>query len=159
MSDHHDAHVMAFKAMARRARWRRLKEAQRSRNRTPQPELPPPAVVDRILQERDRRSRGFGAYPPNGGGAHNSGWGSHAFHCDVWAARAVLEQQLLGKRVSDGMIAAWMSANGLRHGYAESSLRTMIWRARKAISQLETAPRRSTGKPLWAPFPSTSDPE
>lgn len=140
----------------RRARWLRNKRTERARLKKPPPATLGPAVIEQIIAERNRRAADTRHPWQMHFGAHNHGWGTHDFHCDVWAARTILELMHEKSKISDGRIANWMAENGKTNGYAHggrsSSLRTMVGRARKAIEILETAHNRRTGGPTWLPF-------
>lgn len=140
----------------RRLRWKRNKAAERARKRKLAPAPLESAIIEQIMRERDRRAAAPSTPAAMHFGAHNHGWGTHAFHCDVWAARTVLWAQHGHRKISDGMIARWMAENDLSHGYTHgersSSLRTMVGRARKAIEILETHITRRRPSPCWAPF-------
>lgn len=140
----------------RRARWQRNKMAERARLRKPLPTSLNQCVIDQIFAERDRRIFDYPGYTRISFGAHRSGWGTHEFHCDVWAARTALELLLKHRKISDGLIANWMAERGLAHGYAHagrsSSLRTMVGRARKAIAIREAANTFMGREPVWPIF-------
>lgn len=146
----------------RRERWLRNKRAERARLKKPSPAPLSPAIIEQITSERDRRNADI-RYPWQMlFGAHNHGWGTYEFHCDVWATRTILELMHGKPKISDGLIANWLAENERTYGYAHgsrtSSLRTMVGRARKAIEILETAHNRRTGGPTWMPFKALTDP-
>lgn len=132
----------------RRAQWRQSKRAERARKASkPSPPVDP-VTIERIWREKARREQHYPSFLWN-----NPLWlggrGTYLFQCDVWAVRTLLEQQHPLRNITAGQIARWMQANQLSHGYKAESLRTMVWRAQKAIAVLETTPSRSGDGSLW----------
>lgn len=157
MTDRKEGSDEGLQLEKRRARWRRNKRDERAR-KAPLPRDPLPAeVVERIWAERDRRfaKRMWIVYyyhPYNRGGR-----GTFEFQCDVWAARTELTYQLGLVTVSSGKIARLLRERGLTHGYADRSLKTMIWRALRAIDDLEMVVHglgrpEQIFEPRWPPF-------
>ena len=138
----------------RRARWRRNKRAERSRNAKPLAALSDKRVEAEIWKECAARKERYPQYFSNVYDWRNGrGRGSFEFQCDVWAVRTLLEHTYDDRRsISDGKIARWMIQNDLSHGYKEGSLRTMVWRARQAIAIMETTPLFGASEPFWPPF-------
>lgn len=120
----------------KRARWRRNKRAERERRRPLPPSELPVEVLSAIEEESSLRLR-KGKPPDLQFNITDHGWGSHAFHCDVWSVRTRLRAQRPGARITAGTVARWMAENGLSYGYKASSLRTMVYRAFNAISAME----------------------
>lgn len=143
----------------RRARWKRNKRDERQRKKPKPPAPPSKQLIEQIWSERDRRHNEgvrLHFYHPY----HRGGRGTFAFQCDVWAVRTLLTHQLRLVTVSSGKIAAWMKANGFTHGYSDRSLRTMVWKALDAISDLEEVREipgrlRRISEPAWQPFHPT----
>lgn len=115
-------------------------------------------ILTQLIVERDRRLATPSPWVMHLG-AHNHGWGTHAFRCDVWLARTVLQLQHPSKAISNGKIARWMVEKGMTHGYAHTeksrSLQTMVSRAQKAIAVLEALKVSKTSAPYWPAFTPT----
>ena len=135
----------------RRERWRRNKRAQRSRGTPPAPALLSQDFEASVWAERDRRRE---TYPhwlwinPRWTG----GRGTYAFQTDVWAVRTLLEKQHHSRKITAGMIARRMAEINLTYDFKPSSLRTMVYRAYKAIAILEGNVGRSPTWPTWSNF-------
>lgn len=141
----------ARKERARRARWKRNKQAERKRKALPPLTPLPDAILKSIWTERDRRFETIPTsffYLPEALGLY----GSWEFHCDVWAARTIIETQHEGRRPTAGKVAKWMGRNQLSHGYQPNSLRTMVYRAYEAIALYEATKLSGSSTPIWTQF-------
>lgn len=139
------------KQRARRARWKRNKQAERKRKAVPPLAPLPDAMKNLIWRERDRRIEAIPTrffYLAEALGLY----GSWEFHCDVWAARTIIEIQNEGRIPTAGKVAKWMGRNQLSHGYQPNSLRTMVYRAYEAIALYEKTQLSGTSTPIWSQF-------
>jgi hypothetical protein len=60
------------------------------------------------------------------------------FVADVWAAKTLLKASGIA-RVTPTRIASWLIDNGRAHGYAETSVRLMVYKALESIKAFESA--------------------
>lgn len=138
----------------RRARWRRNKRTARAEAvRTARPL--PPGLLTAVLAERDRRASDTRI-------TMRWRWPSFikseaaekavAFVADVWAAKTLLEWQHGEGSGKPTRIARWLADNEATHGYADSSLRVMAYRALDRLKIAESDDGLAMDDEPWPKF-------
>lgn len=137
-----------------RERWKLNKRAQRERAKHHRADLPVDFIA-MVMAERDKRAgicRFLYSFEHRFLFARNVYSGHGAFSADVWAAKAILEQEGGQGFATPTRIANMLWEHGVTHDYVRASMRPMVYRALETIAIMETTLDPDAAGPFWEPF-------
>lgn len=137
-----------------RDRWKANKRAQRERAKPQRADLSVEFIAA-VMGERDKRAgicRDLYSFEHRFLFGRNVYSGHGAFSADVWAAKAILEQEGGQGYATPTRIAKLLWEHGVTHDYVRASMRPMVHRALETIKIMETTLDPDGDGSFWEPF-------